>query len=55
MKKILLILIFAFVAAASADQYDKWLNEEVKVLITKPEKDAFKKLKTDAEKEKFQS
>ena len=53
MKKILLILIFAFVAAASADQYDKWLNEEVKVLITKPEKDAFKKLKTDAEKEKF--
>lgn len=54
MKKILLILIFAFVAAASADQYDKWLNEEVKYLITKPEKDAFKQLKTDAEKEKFQ-
>lgn len=53
MKKLLLILIFAFVAAASADQYDKWLNDEVKILITKPEKDAFKKLKTNEEKEKF--
>lgn len=53
MKKLLLILIFAFVAAASADQYDKWINDEVKILITKPEKDAFKKLKTNEEKEKF--
>jgi GWxTD domain-containing protein len=53
MKKLSIFMIFAFVAVASADQYSKWLDEEVKVLITKQEKDAFKKLKTDQEKQQF--
>ncbi len=53
MKKLLAILIIAFVSAASADQYSKWLDDDVKVLITKQEKDAFKKLKTDEQKNQF--
>jgi len=53
MKKILLFLTFAFVAVVFADKYDDWLDNQVKPIITKQERDAFKKLKTDAEKEQF--
>jgi len=35
------------------DVYKKWLTEDVSVLITKPERDAFNKLTTDAERENF--
>src|SRR5262245_6708785 len=53
MKKILMFLLLFAVTVAFADQYDKWVDETVKVLISKEEKDAFKKLKTNEEKEKF--
>ena len=54
MKKILMFLMLFFVTAAfAANKYDAWLDDEVKAIITKPERDAFKKLKTDAEKDKF--
>ncbi len=53
MKKILMLLLLLAVSVAFADQYDKWVDETVKVLITKEERDAFKKLKTSEEKEKF--
>src|SRR5262245_30375523 len=53
MKKLLVVLMVAFVGIAFADQYSKWVDDEVKELITKQERDAFKKLKTDAEKDKF--
>jgi GWxTD domain-containing protein len=53
MKKILMFLLLLTVTIAFADQYDKWVDETVKVLISKEEKDAFKKLKTNEEKEKF--
>jgi len=53
MKKVMLVLMLAVIAVAFAGQYDKWLEEDGKVLATKQEKDAFKKLKTDAEKEQF--
>ncbi len=53
MKKILMLLLLLAVSVAFADQYDKWVDETVKVLITKEERDAFKKLKTNEEKEKF--
>jgi GWxTD domain-containing protein len=53
MKKILMCLLLLTVSLAFADQYDKWVDETVKVLITKEERDAFKKLKTNEEKDKF--
>lgn len=54
MKKLLMFLMFFVVAVAfAADKYSTWLDNEVKPIITKAEKDAFKKLKTDAEKDKF--
>ena len=53
MKKILMSLLLLGLSVAFADQYDKWVDETAKVLITKEEKDAFKKLKTNEEKEKF--
>jgi GWxTD domain-containing protein len=53
MRKWLLFFMLIVAAAAFADKYDKWVDEEVKVLITKEEKDAFKKLKSEADKEKF--
>jgi GWxTD domain-containing protein len=55
MKKITLILLAlcSVVAYAADNKYDIWLNEEVKALITKDERDAFKKLKSDQDKEKF--
>ncbi len=53
MKKVMLVLMLAFAVVAFAGQYDKWLDEDGKVLATKQEKDAFKKLKTDADKEQF--
>ncbi|PWT90850.1 MAG: hypothetical protein C5B54_06385 [Acidobacteria bacterium] len=54
MKKGLLLLLMILATALYADnKYDKWLNEEVKPLITKEERDAFKKLKTDADRDKF--
>ncbi|HSE39593.1 MAG TPA: GWxTD domain-containing protein [Acidobacteriota bacterium] len=53
MKKYFLFLLMLITAAVFADQYDKWIDETVKVLITKEERDAFKKLKTNEEKEKF--
>jgi len=55
MKKMLVILLAlcSVVAYAADTKYDKWLNEEVKPLVTKEERDAFKKLKTDQEKDQF--
>ena len=53
MKKILMFLLLLTVSVVFADQYDKWVDETVKVLITKEERDAFKKLKTNEEKDKF--
>jgi GWxTD domain-containing protein len=55
MKKLLVAILVAFVGFVSADQYSKWVDDEVKELITKQERDAFKKLKTDAEKDKFET
>ena len=49
MKKYLVFLLMLITAAVYADQYDKWIDETVTVLITKEEKDAFKKLKTNEE------
>lgn len=53
MKKPFMFLLLFAVSVAFADQYDQWVDETVKVLISRQERDAFKKLKTDAEKEKF--
>lgn len=53
MKKMLVFLLLLTSVAFAADKYDTWLNEQVKPIITKEERDAFKKLKTDAEKDKF--
>lgn len=53
MKKLLMCLLLLTVSVAFADQYDKWVDETVKALITKEERDAFKALKTNEEKEKF--
>lgn len=54
MKKMLLLVLLLLVSVAfAADKYDTWLNDQVKPIITKEERDAFKKLKTDAEKDKF--
>ena len=53
MKKLACFLLIAFATVVFADKYDDWVNVDVKAIITKPEKDAFKKLKSDAEKEKF--
>jgi GWxTD domain-containing protein len=54
MKKLLtLLFVLAAVAVYASNTYDTWLNEEVKVIITKQEKDSFKSLKTDAEKDQF--
>src|SRR5205085_8125500 len=54
--KRLWILLFVLAVTGSvyaADKYYQWVNEEVKVIITKPELDAFRALKTDPEKEQF--
>jgi GWxTD domain-containing protein len=50
-----LILILCLVPGLSAkkDKYKVWLNEEVYWLITPEEEDAFKKLKTDKDKDEF--
>lgn len=54
MKKILMFLLICFAAVGfAANKYDDWLENQVKPIITKSERDAFKKLKTDAEKDKF--
>lgn len=53
MKKLLILLFCSLATFAFADKYDNWLDEEVKVIITKEEKDAFKKLKSDSEKDQF--
>lgn len=53
MKKWLLFSMLFVAVAAFADKYDKWVDEDVKVLISKEEKDAFKKLKSEAEKDQF--
>lgn len=53
MKKCFLFLLMLITALVFADEYDKWIDETVKVLITKEEKDAFKKLKSNEEKDKF--
>src|SRR5262249_6487735 len=54
MKKVWILLFLSMVAvAAYADKYNDWLNQEVKAIITKPEKDAFQALKTDAERDQF--
>ncbi len=53
MRKCFMFLLMIFATAVFADQYDKWLDETVKVLITKEERDDFKKLKSNEEKEKF--
>src|SRR5438270_6823537 len=50
---ILLFVLAAVGIGYAADKYDQWINEEVKVIITKPELDAFRALKTDAEKDQF--
>ncbi|HEY7161962.1 MAG TPA: GWxTD domain-containing protein, partial [Acidobacteriota bacterium] len=55
MKKLLMCLLLLTISVAFADQYDKWVDETVKVLITKEERDAFKKLKTNEEKDKFEA
>lgn len=38
---------------AEKDKYKRWLNEEVYWIITHEEEEAFKKIKSDKEKEKF--
>jgi GWxTD domain-containing protein len=53
MKKLLVLLFCSLATFVFADKYDKWLDEEVKVIITKEEKDAFKKLKSETEKQQF--
>ena len=55
------LALFAFLYTAPAgaakkkevDKYENWLKEEIKLLITSEEESAFKKLKTDEEKDKF--
>lgn len=49
----LLVDFSAFLFSSPKKKYKNWLNEEVYWLITKEEKKAFKKLKTDEEKDKF--
>jgi GWxTD domain-containing protein len=53
MKKIACLLILVFGSILFAIDYDKWADEDVKAIMTKQERDSWKKLKTDAEKEKF--
>lgn len=43
----------SFLLAAKKDKYKRWLNEDVYWIITHEEEEAFKKLKSDKEKEKF--
>ncbi|HNQ81109.1 MAG TPA: GWxTD domain-containing protein [Candidatus Aminicenantes bacterium] len=58
---IVFLALFAFLYTApagaakkkEADKYENWMKEEVKLLITSEEESAFKKLKTDEEKDKF--
>lgn len=54
MKTIVLFLMFGFaVLGFAGSKYEKWVKEDVKVLITDQEKETFSKLKTDEEKEQF--
>jgi GWxTD domain-containing protein len=65
MKKIVIwsaafLVLFAFLNPAQAgaakkevDKYERWLKEEIQLLITPDEEAAFKKLKSDEEKDKF--
>jgi len=55
---LIVILVFIFfitsnIAATSEDKYDIWLKKEVDLIITKVEKEEFKKLETPDEKEYF--
>lgn len=54
----LFLIIFLFSSFSSSlfakkDKYDKWLKEEVFLIITKDEEKAFKELKTDKERDEF--
>ncbi len=61
MKKLLILLIFVFFLLstfspslfAKKDKYEKWLKDEVFLIITRDEEKAFKELKTDKEKDEF--
>jgi GWxTD domain-containing protein len=60
MKKLFLVISFVFffigpppVLSADKINYKKWLNEEVYWLITPEEQTAFRKLKTDRDREDF--
>lgn len=50
-------ILFAFLSPAWAkkevNKYEQWVKEEVKLLITSDEENAFKTLKSDEEKDKF--
>lgn len=48
-----LVLLLALNLTAQKINYKDWLNKEVNLIITKSEKDAFKKLKKDKDKEQF--
>jgi GWxTD domain-containing protein len=50
MKKLMMLCLLALVTVVYAE--DKWINT-IKILLTEQEKADYKKLKTDAEKEKF--
>jgi len=52
----LTLLIFSLIPSsllAKKDKYEKWLKEEVFLIITKDEEKEFKELKTDKEREDF--
>ncbi len=48
-----LISSFSSLLLAKKDKYEKWLKDEVFLIITKEEEKAFKELKNDKEKESF--
>lgn len=50
---LLLFINFSSLLSATKDKYKKWLNEEVYWIITPEEKEVFKRLKSDKEREKF--
>ncbi len=47
------LLVTPCLSAAKKDKYEKWLKDEVDLLITKAEREEFKNLKKEKEKEAF--
>ena len=47
------LLVTPCLSAAKKDKYEKWLKDEVDLLITKAEREEFKNLKKEKDKEAF--